>query len=287
MTEPSAAAQEQPFDRLGTLALGQSLPERPERYLRFNALVGTVVVPLLLWMNPAHPEKLTVLTNGAVGREEGKSPWEVFQRRTWVEKIRSTCLFVADPTLSPENSIRIGWGQGSKHGYAIPAMSQAVLWVASLLNVDPENRLYYGSSSGGFQAMQLAARDAGAQVLVNNPQVDWSKYLPGYVRRVAQDVYGTAEIDDVIARWPSRVQVTQAFHELGHLPKLRMLVNAASRNDIAEQLPAFAQGLGALESWTATDHVEIEVYHHEALGHMPLHQPRTVREIHRALEMRS
>lgn len=275
---------EQPFHRLGMLTLGSTLPRESGRYLRFDLLVGVIAVPLLLWISPTHPEKLTVLANGAVGRQEGKAPEEVFQRRTWVEKIRSSCLFIADPTLNSENTLRIGWGQGSKLGYAIPAMSQAAHWVGSELGVDSVNRLYYGSNAGGFQAMQLAVRDAGAQALVNNPQTDWSRYIPAAVRRIVREVYGAEDVSEVIARWPGRVRVVDAFRELGRVPKLRMLVNAASENDITEQLPAFVNGLGSLGVWEAADHVEIELYHHEALGHMPLQQPRTLDEIHRALE---
>ncbi|WP_129656943.1 hypothetical protein [Rothia halotolerans] len=276
-------AEEAQIVRMGEVPLGSPLAPEPGTFLRLDVLVGLVAVPALLWVNPECSDRLLVLTNGAVAREESKSPLEVFQRRTWADQFHAHVLYLSDPTLRPENDLRIGWGQGEADRYALPAMAQAVQYVSECLDVPSHQHLYYGSSAGGFQALQLAARDDGSYALVNNPQVDWSKYVSYFPRKAAEYAYGTSDVESVRQEFPDRVSAAKAIEDLGYIPKIRYLVNAASKNDIEAQLSEFMRGVKSSGSRLADTKVDISVYYDKALGHWPLPKPRTLAAINHSL----
>ncbi|UVY85073.1 hypothetical protein NLU66_05595 [Brachybacterium sp. NBEC-018] len=281
---PEGVETEDPFQRLGVLTAGASLKAREGDLLRFDLLVGTVVVPALLRVHPDFPEKLLVAFNGAVARRATKSPLETFQRRTWVDDFRGSALFIADPTLQPHNRISIGWGQGTEGAFALPAMAATAQFVARELGIASSKRLYYGSSAGGFQALQVAARDAGSQVLVNNAQIDWTRYFTPYVNTICSHAFGGKTPEEITEQTPHRVSVVDAFAEFDHVPQVRYLLNTGSQNDLALQAPALLERLGRVAGAAAVPRIEVAAYYDKKAGHMPLSRPRSVREVNRALD---
>lgn len=267
----------------GKVPVGAPLSPEPGTFFRFDVLVGLVTVPALLWVNPEFSDRLLILTNGAVARDESKSPLEVFQRRTWADQFHAHSLYLSDPTLRPDNDLRIGWGQGESGAYALPAMAQVARYVGEALGVSARRRLYYGSSAGGFQALQLATRDEGSHALVNNPQIDWTEYVHSFPRRVAEYVYGTSDLRAIRGEWPDRVSAAKAIDESGYVPRIRYLVNAASENDIESQLTAFMGGVRSVGESLSGTRIEISIYHNEVLGHLPLPKRKTLAEINQSL----
>jgi hypothetical protein len=283
MTDRDTTA-EHPVDRLGTLLVGDPLTRRPGRLQRFDVLAGTVTVPAMLWSGDQTAGRLLIAFNGAVRRQEDKDPAEVFQRRTWVDEISADVLFLADPTLRSDNQITIGWGQGSGTGYAIPALAQAAFYVAAALDVPSRSRLYYGSSAGGFQALQVAARDEGASSLVNIAQIDWTLYMPQNVRTICHSTYDGKPAAEISEEFPDRTSVAHAFAAFGHVPTTRYLVNAASGNDANAQLPALIKGMRTAVGRAPSPRVDVAVYVDQAGGHNPLSKPKTILEINRVLD---
>lgn len=237
----------------------------------------------MLW-SAEHPRgTLLIAFNGAVRRTAAKNPSAVFQRSTWVHDIDSDVLFIADPTLRTDNQISIGWGQGEPGGYAIPAMAQTAFSAADSLGVEPAKRLYYGSSAGGFQALQVATRDVGSRALVNNPQIDWTLYARQNVRAICQHTY-QGQAPEVIAQaYPDRTSVAGAFAEFENIPRTRYLLNAASKNDAARQLPALLAGLQTGPT-TTRPRVDVSVYVDPTGGHNPLSKAATITEINTMLD---
>ena len=80
---------------------------------RFRFLANGHVVPGYFAPNPNFPDRLLVMLNGAVQREKGRDPREVFQRRSWINEFNANVLILADATLTPANNLRIGWSQGN------------------------------------------------------------------------------------------------------------------------------------------------------------------------------
>ena len=269
--------EEPPFDQLGTLLPGDCIERRPGSFQRFDFHVGTVSVAALLWSKEVPTGRLVIAFNGAVRRAPTKDPQEVFQRRTWVDDIDADVLFLSDPTLRPDNGISIGWGQGTPGRYAIPAMAQAARFVSECLNVPPAARLYFGTSAGGFQALQAAARDEGCRALVNNPQIDWTKYIPTFVSTIARHSYMSRSTEDIALEHPDRTSAAHAFAEFGHTPRTRCLINAASRNDALEQLPALVDALPAQAGERSC--FDVSLYSDARGGHNPLSKPATTSAI--------
>lgn len=277
--------QTQPkFTLMGTLLLGSPFTPVPGTFNRFDLLIGTVRVSALLWISQEYPGRLVVATNGAVSRKDEIDPREVFQRRTWVEEFHGTALLISDPTIRPDNHLSIAWGQGSPHGFALPAMAQAAQFVASQLDIPAHRRLYYGSSAGGFQALQLAARDEKSRALVNNPQVDWTMYMPGSVKSICRYSYGTEDSAEVQAQYPDRTHAVKAFAETGYVPQVRYLLNAASDNDVNLQVGALFAGMGSIAAYASSPRIDIATYYDEHSGHIPLSKPRTLLEVNAQLD---
>lgn len=280
MTLYSSESELYAFQQHGTMTLWDDVPSEPQVYHRFDLMAGAVAVPLLLWLPEKRGEVLTILFNGAVQRAAGKNPHDVFQRRTWVDDIDGPCLFVSDPTLSTRNSLAIGWGQGESGIFAIPAMHMAVDRVASALGFPSQHRLYFGSSAGGFQALQLAIRDRGSRALVNNPQTDWLKYsVSSSVRALRAFTYKGASSEFVRTKFEGRCSISAAAREYDNWPPVRYLVNGASADDVRVHLNAFMRGYSDASGPTGRATVEVEMYHSPALGHNPLPRARTIDEL--------
>lgn len=260
--------EESPFDQLGTLLPGDRIERRPGIFQRFNFHVGTVRVSALLWCRHVPVGRLVIAFNGAVRRTPGKDPQEIFQRRTWVNDIEADILFLADPTLQADNRISIGWGQGTPGHYANPALAQTARFVAECLNIPPAARLYFGTSAGGFQALQAAARDEGCRALVNNPQIDWTKYMPTFVNTISRYSYEELPTEDIASDYPDRVSVGHAFAAFAHTPRTRCLINAASKNDALAQLPALVNALPAQAGERSC--FDVSLYSDVRGGHNPL-----------------
>lgn len=272
------------FVSLGVVVPGSRLPTEHGRYFRFDVLVGPVLVPVLLWLNARYSDRLLIASNGAVVRKKGESPADCFQRSSWVESFRSHTLFIADPTLQESNSISIGWGQGSPGAFALPAISQAAQWVADGLGVPSSRRLYFGSSAGGFQAMQLATRDAGSRCIVNNPQIDWTLYKKSFVRSVCDYSYSGMSATEVSAEFPHRTSVVNAFVESGYVPPTKYLVNTASADDLGVHLPELMSHMDKLSAIMAGRRIDVSPYYDVKSGHNPLPKVATLFEVNDTLD---
>ncbi|MFE1083461.1 hypothetical protein [Brevibacterium sediminis] len=273
----SSTTEEPPFYQLGTLLPGDWIERRPGIFQRFDFHVGTVSVAALLWSKEVPTGRLVIAFNGAVRRAPEKDPQEVFQRRTWVDEIDADVLFLSDPTLRNDNGISIGWGQGSPGHYANPALAQTARFVAECLNIPSAARLYFGTSAGGFQALQAAARDEGCRALVNNPQIDWTKYMPTFVNAISRYSYNERPTEDIASDHPDRISVGHAFAAFNHTPRTRCLINAASNNDALAQLPALVDALPAQAGERSC--FDVSLYSDVRGGHNPLPRHATTAAI--------
>ncbi|WP_240372418.1 hypothetical protein [Brevibacterium zhoupengii] len=162
-------------------------------------------------------------------------------------------------------------------------MAQAVFAVAESLEVASDKRVYYGSSAGGFQALQVATRDIGSRVLVNNAQIDWTLYMRQSVQAICRHSYPDQSPDEVSRTHPDRTSVPKAFAEFGNVPRTRYLINAASNNDASLQLPALVAGLKTAPA-SAQPRIDISVYVDPHGGHSPMSKSTTLKEINRMLD---
>lgn len=252
---------------------------------RFDFLSDCVSLPATFVASQDYSDKLIVMFNGAVSRSSDKDPRNVFQRRTWSDELPANVLYLADPTLSNENNIQIGWGQGLGHNSPLNAMVRCSAFIRDYLQLANRDILFYGSSAGGFQATYVHAFFRESTFLVNNAQFDWTKYYKSFVQEIADYSHGGRTVADLVRSEDATTNVLDVFLQENSDINGTYMVNLTSRIDYRTQLPAVNEFLR--KRTTASDNVStklsIEVYADNKLGHMPLPKEQTIAAIKKSL----
>jgi len=222
----------------------------------------------------ANSDKLVILLNGAVDRNRSDGP--VFQRSSWVSDIPANVLNIADPTVNETNRLSIGWGQ-SVRGVALDDMSSMAIQIGNMLGVvNGDDRIYFGSSAGGFQAVQLATRDVGSKAIVNNPQTDWTYYMQTSVNAVRRDVYDSLPIEWIRDQYPGNCSIASALKQFGYYPEIDYYVNAESESDVNVHLRRFISEISDFENKEILKKLKINFYGDPVAGQNPLPKGRTI-----------
>ena len=236
-------------------------------------------VPILLRLSEKHSRRLLVTYNGAIQRSKAPDG-VVFQRSSWLDEFECSVLQFSDPTMRKHDRLQIGWAQYSKDKWAIDSMHEVLTVLRARFELaSAEATLHFGTSAGGFQACCMAALDRGSSALVNNPQFDWSRYVPTFVRALMRDVFDGEEIDSLKTREPWRVNVLKFFEHIGHTPQIHLMTNVASQGDFDNQLIPFLEGLSELGTSVKRPHIQIDPYADPDLGHNPLPKSYTIKQI--------
>lgn len=126
--------------------------------------------------SPPKGDSLFVMLGGSVP-ERHLITLPRFNRFSWAIDFPGTQLCVADPTLTLDDEIQLAWYFGSDREDAMTGLVDVVLGVASALGVRRDRIFAYGSSGGGFAALQLVARlGQGATAIAINAQTDVLRY---------------------------------------------------------------------------------------------------------------
>ena len=266
---------------------GARLPKPTDgKSIHFSFLFGGCKISALYYHRSEYRDRLFVGFNGAINREAEKDPRDVFQRRTWAESIEASCLFISDPTLHQHNEIQIGWAQGSAFSRPLTAMAQCVDFIREHLEFESNRHiLFFGSSAGGFQAVQMHSRFPGSRFLVNNAQFDWSKYYQKYVNTIMKNSHPGKSLDELREQDPSSIDALSRFIELDIPFSGDYWVNTASKIDYAAQLPIvneFIANRAKLQNPAILDFA-IHYYFDKRSGHMPMPKEKTLTIINNAL----
>lgn len=125
---------------------------------------------------PARSKNLFVLCPSAI--TPGKSPIPHFYRWTWAAQglFPGNVLVVSDPTFSLDPRLRTGWFFGGPEEDATLYFSMILEIFCKTLQVNYRNLYFWGSSAGGFIAMQFARYFPGSTAVAVNAQTDISRY---------------------------------------------------------------------------------------------------------------
>lgn len=271
------------FEHFNREALG--LPETLGVFQgRYVVEIDGMPVPILVDKKPEHDDRLLVTYNGALQRSKAPDGI-IFQRSSWLDEFKSSVVQIADPTLVKESRLQIGWAQYSKERWAIEDMARVLDRVREVFDLqDASSTLHYGSSAGGFQAIAMATLDVGSRAMVNNPQLDWSRYVESFVNALRRQVFNGDEMEKIKEEAPWRVNVADLFELVGVIPEISIFTNIASSGDLDNQLVPFLSSLAANTPFGTDPKVRVHAYAHEGLGHNPLPKPKTIQIINRALE---
>ncbi|MDH2997998.1 hypothetical protein A1D22_08900 [Pasteurellaceae bacterium LFhippo2] len=121
-------------------------------------------------------DKLFVILNGALDRS--RTGCLTYHRYSWHSLFDGSVLYIADPTLFKYESLSLSWYMGDKYTSIYPYLEKLVLNVAQNLNISSSKTIIYGSSGGGFSALQLASYLGNDTLAVCiNPQTNILKYV--------------------------------------------------------------------------------------------------------------
>lgn len=259
--EPSAVVE---LTSVSALELGTFPPDTPTR---LDVVTAECVIPMLV-VRRSTAERTVILSNGAVNlKRSGGGP--VFQRSTWWKEIEGHQIFVCDPGTVGKDAIGLSWGHLSADYWAVPDISTAVRDLAGVLGCEqPEQRVYYGSSGGGFMSIGLCALDPGSRAVVNNAQLDWTRWMPRDVNNLRSARFGPVSPADIREKWPTTSSVLRLIASGDAAPRIDYLVNRASKHDNAVELPMIREFIE--EHPDVAANIRVFTYRDDASGHNPL-----------------
>ncbi|WP_414044586.1 YqiA/YcfP family alpha/beta fold hydrolase [Macrococcus equi] len=219
--------------------------------------------------------KIVCFSNGAIDPAKKKPP--LYQRSTWKDEFKTSCLFIDDPTLH-NTGLKIGWGQGTHDSFALEPIAKVVEVILERLNYPVEATTFYGSSAGGYMSMYLGILVRGAKVIVNNPQTNVLNYIEKSVNQMLDVAYAGFSKEQVIDEFLYRLSIVKAFEQHQYIPPILYMQNRASVVDMKDHVKPFRDALEHLD--LDTHNVQYYFYKHPKEGHSPLSKDQTIRLIH-------
>jgi hypothetical protein len=170
-------------------------------------------VPVMYY--PASNRKLFVMMPSAVERWRLKLP--VFSRWTWASKgtFPGHVLCIADPTLELNEELGLGWCLGKSTQPVIDDIEDFLIKFTRVKEIANEDIVFWGSSAGGFAALALAARFAGATAVAINAQTDAMSYqVKEQVDLVRKMCFGGASEEQVRSDFADLVNMSSRWSGL-------------------------------------------------------------------------
>lgn len=227
---------------------------------------------------------ILILYNGAYSGTIERKDKPVFQRSTWVADFGCLVINIDDPTIRLGKDCVIGWGQGTLEDYYSIEFNKFLQEIYLCLGVEnSRNRIHFGSSAGGYQAIVGASLDQGSRAIVCNPQIDWTEhFLTSHVDRLRNVCFKGFSISAIQAMYPERANCMVFARKNKNIPSVDFYVNAQFAHDIRHQLTHFVGVLGAAESVDLLKDKEFEIYvTHASRGHNPPGKDDTIEYIQR------
>lgn len=245
----------------------------PERPTRIDVRTPQCVIPLLV-VRRAEARRLVVLCNGAVDlARSGGEP--VFQRSSWWSEIQAHQIYVCDPVTVGADALSLGWAQWSLQHWLVPEIARACQHVYRALGVAPDHeRLYFGSSAGGFLACGLVGLDPGARAVVNNPQFDWTRWFPPAVNALRNQRLDGLLPSVLRQEHAPRTNVLSFLATQPELPSIEYWVNLMSAHDRDIQLAELDRAVEAHPR--LRDSIHVRPYVDGESKHNPLSKDETL-----------
>ncbi|GAA1339219.1 hypothetical protein GCM10009594_08100 [Kocuria palustris] len=132
-------------------------------------------LPIHLHWTPKDSNVTVVTFTGSVSKDHEHVP--SFTGYTMSRGIDANILMISDPTLILDRSLMLAWYQGS---LAQPELPQLITRI--IRSVAGDDRIVlFGSSGGGYAALDQARRLPGSTAIASNPQTDLRRYWPSPV----------------------------------------------------------------------------------------------------------
>lgn len=227
-------------------------------------------------------KKLIVFNNGAVSGGNVKVP--VFQRHSWASNLKTSSIFVMDPTFYVAD-LAIGWGIGKNDNYYLENSSLILKTIISKMNINIEDTVIYVTSAGGYLSIIMGIYLKGSHVVADNAQLDVTNWA--FVDAVNNVVEFCFDNVSMALKYPERFNVVDAFVKNNYVPKIYLHVNLCSSVDNKLQLVPFLQKLENLKSIDEYNDIEVFLHYEPLKGHDGLSQDEALNFIYGLLNIES
>jgi hypothetical protein len=220
---------------------------------------------------------------GAVDRQKLNPP--IFQRWSWADECPYSVLIHSDSTLNL-GGINIGWCLGSEEQYYLPYHESIIRATLKAQSLSEDKLLLYGGSAGGFVSLMLGGYIQGATVVVNNPQIDITKYTDRHVTPLLDTCFNGISFTEARTKYPTRFCVWELYREKQYIPKLYYSQNILDYLHFENHFKDFVNHLPNLlvpKSASFVEKVRFNLYTKTAEGGI-LHTPFSQEESNRTLE---
>lgn len=126
-----------------------------------------------IFFHKGESQKMYVMLESARKLTPTKSPLPRFQRWSWCHSTPYSWVVFSDPMYYEYDDLNPGWFYGNKNVNYRELVVKIINKFCELLDVDNDNIVFYGSSSGGTAAIHCAALMNKGTAVAINPQLDF------------------------------------------------------------------------------------------------------------------
>ncbi len=226
-------------------------------------------------------DKLIVFHNGAVA--EGNVSVPIFQRHSWANLLKTSCVFCMDPTLYLNSFLQIGWGIGKNENYYLENSSLILKKIIEKMDIRLEDTAIYGTSAGGYLSILMGIDLKGAKVVADNAQLD----VRNWIFKDALDSVITFSVDNIgsALNYKERFNVVDAFEKHHYVPKIYLHVNLCSHADNSTQLVPFLESAESMSSIREYHNMEVILHFDPDKGHNGLDMEQAIQFLYHILEV--
>lgn len=216
------------------------------------------------YLVPGRSGRMVVFSPGFLDAK--RFPYPYFQRMKWAQRLEDTCVFLTDPSLLLGDT-QIGWFIGNRTTHYLPVVARYVETLAASLGTAPADLLFFGSSTGGFSSIGMAAHVRGARALAVNPQTNALKlHSPLQLANTLRSCLGVSSLVDAYRDYRPRLILSEMFRQLGHVPRMTIWQNFYDHYHVEHHLLPFLQEIKDL--WP-TEELDVRLAARPDEGHDP------------------
>jgi hypothetical protein len=226
-------------------------------------------------------DKLIVFNNGAIAG--GNVTFPVFQRHSWMETLKTSCVFCMDPTLYLNSFLTLGWGIGKNGNYFLENSSIILGEIIEKMGIRLQDTVIYGTSAGGYLSIIMGTFLKGATVVADNSQLD----VRNWIYKDALDSVITFSFDHIgeALSYPERFSVLETFKKRNYVPPIYLHVNLYSGADNSTQLLPFLADIEKSECMAETNNINVILHFSPEKGHDGLSMDEAVDFLYKILEI--
>lgn len=185
---------------------------------------------------------LRVIMHGAVVRARDRYPR--FDRVGTSVASEDSFVSFADPTLTIDPALTLGWFTGTRAWDPVPTMLDVVRRAAAASGA--EAVVLIGGSGGGFAALKLGARLPGSFAFVFAPQTSTAQYRGKHFPALVSAAYaldGDGAATAVYEEFPGRFEVLTDYAS-GTLNRVYYLQNINDAGHVGDHYNPFRRAIG-------------------------------------------